>query len=526
MSDDALIHQFSRERSETAFAALVERHLQIVFATALRQTGDRQLAEEIAQNVFLALARKAGRLGGHHTVAGWLYQATLKEAKLALRTRLRRERREQVAIESGKLHRDEDLTLAGLLPLLDEALANLREPERLAVILRYLEEKSWKEVGELLGLTEEAARKRAERALDGLGQFFSRHGFKVSIATLATGMTGQAGAAVPIALAGTVTQAAIAKTATASGVGILLGHFMNLTKTQTTIATLLVCAAPIAYEANATRENEHATAALSPQLIGLHSDLESAEANQLRLANQLAAMGRTLADLSGPPPAITNPPEVIVAKPVPLEPVGWRDDLSYVEVPKSLLREIGIPTIGLEGTLQEAIIDALAMTPDESSSVQELIQHEVRRWTGIEAASARYEPAFRPHLEHDENNEMLSYRFPPMPDQAVEAKERMNDGLASILGTERAELFVHHSTSIAHLTDGKGHPERVVTLERTGNPDLPVKVTETEILPNNGSGSSSYRLGNTNENLAYSLMNVPEFMRPIAIRWIYNDRAR
>jgi DNA-directed RNA polymerase specialized sigma24 family protein len=98
----------------------VQRHLRLVFATALRQVGDRSLAEEISQQVFLALARKAGRLGGHQTIAGWLYQTTLREAKRTLRTELRRQRRDQLALEVGALGHGSEEDADGLLPRLGE----------------------------------------------------------------------------------------------------------------------------------------------------------------------------------------------------------------------------------------------------------------------------------------------------------------------------------------------------------------------------------------------------------------------
>ena len=63
MSENALLREFAATRSESAFAALVRQHLNLVFATALRQVGDRRLAEEISQDVFAALAKKAGALG-------------------------------------------------------------------------------------------------------------------------------------------------------------------------------------------------------------------------------------------------------------------------------------------------------------------------------------------------------------------------------------------------------------------------------------------------------------------------------
>src|SRR5213078_3021185 len=97
--EDLLIAEFNALRSEEAFAALVRQHVNLVFATALRQVGDRGIAEEVTQNVFVALAQSAGKLGGHPTIAGWLYQTTLNKARERMRSELRRRHREQVAVD-------------------------------------------------------------------------------------------------------------------------------------------------------------------------------------------------------------------------------------------------------------------------------------------------------------------------------------------------------------------------------------------------------------------------------------------
>lgn len=86
LDEETLIAEFQKHRSDDAFAALVNRHVDLVYATALRQVGDVGLAEEVTQNVFVALARKASSLKSHKTVAGWLYQAALHESKQSVRS--------------------------------------------------------------------------------------------------------------------------------------------------------------------------------------------------------------------------------------------------------------------------------------------------------------------------------------------------------------------------------------------------------------------------------------------------------
>ena len=149
--DGEPVSAYAREGSETAFHALVARHVDLVFATALRQTGDRGLAEEITQNVFVALARKAPRLAGFETLAGWLHHAAVRESKTRIRSELRRRRREDTAASVSALHREGTAPLESLVPLLDEGLLGLREADRLALILRFIEDRSLREVGDLLG---------------------------------------------------------------------------------------------------------------------------------------------------------------------------------------------------------------------------------------------------------------------------------------------------------------------------------------------------------------------------------------
>ncbi len=525
MSDDALLNEFNRGRSERAFEALVQRHLRLVFATALRQVGDRSLAEEISQQVFLALARKAGRLGGHQTIAGWLYQTTLREAKRALRTQLRRQRRDQLALEVGALGHGGADEADGLLPLLDEALASLRESERLAVILRYFEGKSWREVGTALGASEDAVQKRGERALETLGRFFARHGFKVSAAALTNGLTTQASAAVPVTLAGVIAQTALAPAASASTAGVLAMHLMNLTKTQTTVATLLVCAAPIAYEVNAKRESEAEMRVIQEQLTQATIALEGSISTRDLLAQDLEAIARMLADLAHPLPVDALNITVPEPKPATPEPVGWQDDLPYIEVPKGLLKEITIPTLDDEGRLKDEIIDALAMSHEEFTEVQNVLNRELRAWRNWEGISARFQPSYKfASAFPDEQGETLAYRFPALAEQGAEIKQRLDQGIIEALGDERGRIFLSQAgNSLATLFRNFGQREQLVVLVRTGNLDYPVlQISESRDTRQNLIIQKT-RITVGENSKPENLHLVPEVLRSLALRWYYQD---
>jgi len=96
--DNVLLHQFAEKRSEEAFAALVARHVNLVYSVALRQVGEPHDAEEIAQAVFIILAKKAGELRHDKAISSWLFQTTRLTANNFIRSEMRRHRREQEAL--------------------------------------------------------------------------------------------------------------------------------------------------------------------------------------------------------------------------------------------------------------------------------------------------------------------------------------------------------------------------------------------------------------------------------------------
>lgn len=210
VTDNQLIAEFNERRSEEAFTALVRHHVNLVFATAMRQVGDAGAAEEITQNVFVALAQGAGKLGSHPTIAGWLYQATLNKSREWLRAELRRRRREQTAVELELAGSEGDSVWSSLVPLLDDALLDLRESDRLAVILHFMEGRTFCEVGAALGVGEDAARKRVNNCLQQLTDFFRRQGFTVPALSMGAPLFTLALHPAPAGLASSATAAGFA----------------------------------------------------------------------------------------------------------------------------------------------------------------------------------------------------------------------------------------------------------------------------------------------------------------------------
>src|SRR5829696_2263226 len=134
MDDWDLLEQFRLARSEPAFAELVRRHAGFVLATCRRRSRDVHLSEDVAQAVFVVLARRPPvRSASSATLAGWLYRTAVhacNNAMQASRTRHQHERRaaEQAAIANdtrGLVKAPSDAEV-----LLDQALAELSSKER------------------------------------------------------------------------------------------------------------------------------------------------------------------------------------------------------------------------------------------------------------------------------------------------------------------------------------------------------------------------------------------------------------
>jgi len=248
MNDDlALLRDFVRNQSEDAFAALVSRHVNLVYSVALRHLHDKHQAEEITQAVFIILARKADKLSQQTVLAGWLCRTARYASANAVTTQRRRQHREQKAHVQSILtcgsdtssQPTDDETWQDIAPLLDGAMEQLGQKDHDALVLRFFEGRNFAEVGMALGASEDAAKMRVNRALEKLRKFFTKRGVDSTAAAIAEQISAHSIQAAPVALAKSVTAVAIAKGATASisTLTLIKGalELMAWTKTKTMI---------------------------------------------------------------------------------------------------------------------------------------------------------------------------------------------------------------------------------------------------------------------------------------------------
>src|SRR6266566_6742046 len=237
-TDLQLLARYTRQNAEDAFAEIVRRHLDLVFSTALRLVRSRQLAEEVAQSVFIDLGRQADRLAPDTILSAWLYQVTRRTAIDVVRREARRQSREQVANELNAMNTTvTDWT--DIEPILDESMHALDDSDRTAVLLRYFQNKSLREVGQTLGTNEDAARKRVNRAVERLREFFTKRGIPIGASGLVAVISANAVQASPVGLS-----AAIATAATFAGTAITTATAATATKTiaMTTLQKALIAA--------------------------------------------------------------------------------------------------------------------------------------------------------------------------------------------------------------------------------------------------------------------------------------------
>ncbi|HUD46747.1 MAG TPA: sigma-70 family RNA polymerase sigma factor [Candidatus Baltobacteraceae bacterium] len=216
--DSELLREYATGGSETAFAALVQRHVHSVYSSALRQVSNTHLAEEVTQAVFIILARKAGSFRPGTVLAGWLFNTARFVAAAELRAAARRHKHEQEAgMESTLGETTPDASWEQISPFLDEGLAQLNKKDREAVLLRFFERKTFLEVAAKVGANEDAARMRVNRALKSLRGFFLKRGLTSSVTVLAAALSANAVQAAPTALAQSATVLALGKAGSAGG---------------------------------------------------------------------------------------------------------------------------------------------------------------------------------------------------------------------------------------------------------------------------------------------------------------------
>jgi RNA polymerase sigma factor (sigma-70 family) len=212
-----LLRAYAQEHSESAFEELVNRYVALVYSAAIRRvSGDRQLAEDVTQEVFTDLARKAAALPPTVMLGGWLHRHSGYVASTAMRGEQRRRDRERKAVEMNALNDPSEADWRQFAPVLDEAMDEMDAADRDALVLRYFERCELRTVGVALGVSDDTAQKRVSRALEKLRALLKHRGATLSAAALGTALASEAVTAAPAGLAATISAVALAGTTLAT----------------------------------------------------------------------------------------------------------------------------------------------------------------------------------------------------------------------------------------------------------------------------------------------------------------------
>lgn len=297
-TDGELLRQYAEENSEHAFTKLVERHVELVYSAALRQVnGDEHLARDVAQSVFTDLARKAAALARRESLTGWLYSGTHFAAAKVVRREQRRHTREQEAHAMQELLQDppSDASWEQLRPVLDQAMHELKEADRAVILMRYFENHSFADIGQKLGLSEDAARKRTGRTLEKLRELLTKRGISTG-AALGTVLSAHAVQMAPAGLAATLASTSLAGGTTGTTIAFSALKIMSISKLQAGIigAIAVACVVvPLVMEHQAQaaiQQKNDAWREWNDQIAKLSAENDRL-AERLKATNNLSALG-------------------------------------------------------------------------------------------------------------------------------------------------------------------------------------------------------------------------------------------
>ena len=359
-SDTDLLTAFGRDGDEAAFEALAGRHVDMIFSVSLRRSGNRQLAEEATQNVLVSLSMKARKLAmGESSLSGWLHTATKFEVAKLQRRETRIKKREQ-AYASDPMKtatQSDDDAFLRLVPLLDQAIDQLRASDREVIVRRYLEGQDFRRIGEALGISEDAAQKRTTRAFDCLNQFFKRKaGVTVSATALAAGISqhcAEAAPAVCLQIAGKA-----ASTGLASLLSTSVITTMSAGKITAVVAGIIVLGGTVAF-LNSHNGNR-------PELVSTSPSASNAQGN----SSAPQPLDRTVAASTG---GNANP--AAEAKPYsPNDELAKLEAMSPHPSPDEMARRLSVK----HGQLLKDLTDDLGLNDAQVAGLKKILDTRLK----------------------------------------------------------------------------------------------------------------------------------------------------
>jgi RNA polymerase sigma factor (sigma-70 family) len=233
-SDLQQLQRYATTGDAHAFRELVQAHGAMVHATALRVTRDAAAAQDVAQETFLELARKAG--GITQSVAAWLHRVAWNRACDAVRRESTRKRVEEAMAETW--HTDREATWPDIEPHVDASLNELPNELREVLVLYFLEGRTQAEVARHLGKNQATVSRAIERGISAMREALRSRGV-IAGAGLAALFTAQSAQAMPVAVQASLGKLSLTGIGTSSAIPPHPFTTTLITMTATTKALLV-----------------------------------------------------------------------------------------------------------------------------------------------------------------------------------------------------------------------------------------------------------------------------------------------
>ena len=313
LSDQELLCVYAGERSEGAFAELVARHVDFVYSAALRMVRDAHLAQDVTQGVFVALAQNAPELVQRQILAGWLHRTARNLAAKAVRSESRRRAREQEAAAMNEhLSTEPEPLWHEIAPQLDDVLGDMNDADRDALLLRFFERRSARQIARTLGTSEEAAQKRVSRAVERLRDLFAQRGIAVGASGMVLLISANAVQAAPSGLAFTIsTVAAFSGTTVVTSAAAASAKTLAMTTLQKVLITIAITGAvgTAIYQAGQASMFRREARSLQQQQAPLAGQIEQLQRERDEAIRRLEGA------LARPTPQLPAPPVQVAASP-------------------------------------------------------------------------------------------------------------------------------------------------------------------------------------------------------------------
>ena len=486
-SDSRLIGEFVSEHSEAAFTALVQRHMGLVYGVAMRATGNHSVAQEIVQNVFLQLAKKAIWLQDRETLASWLHRAALLESREWWRSEIRRAAREQMAVKLETTMKTSDEVNQVCVNMIDEALLQLRDAERRAVLLRYFEGRNHREIAADLGIGEDAVRKRIDKSLAIMAAFFRKRGYAVS----AAGVLAAAASAhsAPVALVATVVKTSLAIPATHGIVASLFNWAMGVKRVHLVWACIAIVGIPVVWQQAMLKSANEERERLLALLTSIDQQRADIDVQAMTINRQLREFSNQMAFNATVGRSVSNG-QSNWADPSLFR---WDEHSAFVRVPKASLQWLSIdpsnntwsvgsypgrlkPVISQKGELARPVLQVLGLTEKEQAQLQDHFYawvEEYKKFTDSQARAGGAELLEGPLPDFVVTNaETRVWKIPAASENVAGWKKEFLAEMDSIIGPERSKAFMFQASgegSIARVFQDFG--ETAPTIVLTPSPE-------------------------------------------------------